>query len=255
VRADVVTSIVQPGRFIEIEDGLTVHMRDRLADGTLEGLFLDDAREPNVSVTYLADSGRVVEAQDNTLLVMTNGTIQRMERPQDELTIVAFDAYAFDLTALTGERATTDFRPSERTLIELLSPSPDDAYRAEREARFFIELHDRLSQPLSPLVYALVVFLFVGDPRMHRQSRLAGIVAAAIAVAAVRGTTYGVLLAAENAPVLVYLVYAILAGVGGLSIAVIATDRSVTVHERLADGLVRGLAGLWGRPPAGMATR
>ena len=47
------------------------------------------------------------------------------------------------------------------------------------------ELFDRLAQPLAPFVYALVVFLFVGDPRMHRQGRMAGIVAAAVAVGSI----------------------------------------------------------------------
>ncbi|MBJ3776673.1 LPS export ABC transporter permease LptF [Acuticoccus mangrovi] len=248
VRADVVTSIVQPGRFIEIEDGLTVHIRDRLADGTLEGLLLDDRRREDLHMTYLAETGRVVEAEDNTLLVMTNGSVQRMERPSGELSVVAFDAYAFDLTDLTSGPTTTTFRPSERTLLELLTPDPDDTYRAEREARFEIELHDRLSQPLAPFVYALVVFLFVGDPRMHRQSRLAGIFAAGLAVAAVRGATYGTLLAAESSPGLAPLVYVFLLAVGGGALYLIVTDRTITLHERAAAHLVKLAARLVAHP-------
>ena len=247
VRADVVTSIVQPGRFIEIENGLTVHIRDRLADGTLQGLMLNDLRGTEVAVTYLAETGRVVETEGNTLLVMTNGTVQRMERPEDELTVVAFDAYAFDLTDLTSGTVTTTFRPSERTLMELLTPDPDDTYRAEREARFQIEIHDRLSQPLAPFVYALVTFLFVGDPRMHRQSRLASVAAAGIAVAAVRGATYGTLLGAESVPALAPLVYVVLLGVGGLALFLIATDRTITAHERLTHAIATRLGELFAK--------
>ena len=105
-----------------------------------------------------------------------------------------------------------------------------------------IEIHDRLSQPLAPFVYALVVFLFVGDPRMHRQSRMAGIFAAGIAVAAVRAGVYGTLLAAEQAPAMAYLSYVILFAVGAGAFFLIVTDRSITFHERLAGGLV-ALAG------------
>ncbi|MEO1103113.1 MAG: LptF/LptG family permease, partial [Pseudomonadota bacterium] len=196
----------------------------------------------------LAQTGRVVETEGNTLLVMTNGTIQRLERPENELTVVAFDAYAFDLTDLTAGPVNTVFRPSERTPFELLNPDPDDEYRAERETRFTIELHDRLSQPLAPFVYALVVFLFVGDPRMHRQSRMAGVFAAGIAVAAVRGATYGTLLAAETLPVLALLVYVVLAAVAGVCLFLILTDRKITLHERAADAVVQALASLWARP-------
>ena len=253
VRADVVTSIVQPGRFIEIEDGLTVHIRDRLADGSLEGLLLSDRRGVDIAMTYLAQTGRVVEADGNTLLVMTNGTVQRLEREDNELSVVAFDAYAFDLTDLTSGPVTTTFRPSERTLWELLTPDPNDTYRAEREARFQIELHDRLSQPLAPFVYALVVFLFVGDPRMHRQGRLAGVIAAGLSVAAVRGATYGTLLASEGAPILAPLVYVLLLAVAGGALFLILTDRSITIHEQISGSLTAAAARFF-ETPAG-ATR
>ena len=245
VRADVVTSIVQPGRFIEIEDGLTVHIRDRLADGTLQGLVLNDSRSPDVTTTYLAETGRVVETEGNTLLVMTNGSVQRLERPDNELTIVAFDAYGFDLTDLTSGPVSTTFRPSERTLMELITPDPDDEYRAEREGRFQIELHDRLSQPLAPFVYALMAFLFVGDPRMHRQSRMAGVVAAALAVGAVRAATYGTLLASEGAPALAPLVYVILLAFGGGAFYMIVTDRSITWHDQAASWLTQKIGDLF----------
>ncbi|XWN33794.1 MAG: LPS export ABC transporter permease LptF [Devosia sp.] len=254
VRADVVTSIVQPGRFIEIDDGLTVHIRDRLADGSLEGLLLDDDREARRSTTYLAQTGRVVEANGNTLLVMTNGSVQRLDRDSGELSVVAFDAYAFDLTVLDQGPATTTFRPSERTLWSLLNPDPDDTYRAAREAQFQIELHDRLSQPFAPFVYALVVFLFVGDPRMHRQSRFAGIAAAGLAVAAVRALTYGTLLASEEVPALAPAIYLVLAGTGGLALWVIVSDRTVTIHERAAGWLVRAVSRLVAQRTARGAT-
>ncbi|MEM6761731.1 MAG: LptF/LptG family permease, partial [Pseudomonadota bacterium] len=197
--------------------------------------------------------GRVVEADGNTLLVMTNGSVQRLERADNELSVVAFDAYAFDLTDLTSGDVTTVFRPSERTLWELLTPDPDDTYRAEREARFQIELHDRLSQPLAPFVYALVVFLFVGDPRMHRQGRLAGVIAAGLSVAAVRGATYGTLLASEGAPILAPLVYVLLLAVAGGALFLILTDRSITIHEQISESL-KAAAARFFETPAG-ATR
>ena len=241
VRADVISSIVQPGRFIEIERDLTVHIRDRRADGTLAGLLLDDARQDDVAMTYLAETGRVVETDGNTLLVMTDGSIQRMARPQDELTVVAFDAYGFDLTDLAAGPTTTRFRPSERTVPELLANASDETRAAQNAARERIEIHDRLSQPIAPIVYAIVVFLFVGDPRMHRQSRFAGIVMAGVCVAAIRSGTYAILLASESAPNLVFLVYPVLIGTGGLALLAIGTDRTVTVHERVVEGLMNAL--------------
>ena len=45
VKADFVINIVQPGRFITIERGLTFHIRERRNDGQLIGIFIDDRRD------------------------------------------------------------------------------------------------------------------------------------------------------------------------------------------------------------------
>lgn len=237
VRADVITSIVRPGRFIEVDDGLTVHIGDRQANGTLTDLLLDDKRASDRSMTYLAQTGRVTETGGNTLLLMTNGSVQRMERPSGELSVVAFDAYAFDLTALTAGPATADLRASERTLAELVSLTADPATDAESRAQFRVEIHDRLSQPLAVFVYALIVFVFVGDPRTHRQNRLVDVVAAAVSVAALKGSTFAVLLAAGTVPQVAYGTYVLLAAAAGLSLTIIASGRSVTAHEAAARSL------------------
>ncbi len=47
VRADLVTNIVQPGRFNGFERGLTFHVRERLPNGQLLGVFVDDRRSPD----------------------------------------------------------------------------------------------------------------------------------------------------------------------------------------------------------------
>ena len=45
MKADFVINIVQPGRFITIERGLTFHIRERRTDGQLLGIFIDDRRD------------------------------------------------------------------------------------------------------------------------------------------------------------------------------------------------------------------
>jgi lipopolysaccharide export system permease protein len=44
VKADLLTTIVQPGRFTTVESGLTFHIRERRANGQLLGIFIDDQR-------------------------------------------------------------------------------------------------------------------------------------------------------------------------------------------------------------------
>jgi lipopolysaccharide export system permease protein len=234
VRIDLVASIIRPGRFIEIDDGLTFHIRERTADGGIVGIVLDDERDAERSMTYLANGGQIVEALDRTLLVMTNGTIQRRIRKDGSLSIVRFDAYAFDLSNLMPDESEPVYRPSERTIFELASLDPTDAYVVQNRGRFRAELHDRLSQPLYPVAFALIVFLFLGEPRTSRQGRSMAILGAIVAVTAVRLTGFGAGTLAVRFPAAVAAVYAVPLIVIAGSLAMILSDRRMSLPAPLA---------------------
>ena len=61
VRADLVSNIVQPGRFTAIEQGLAFYIRERRPNGLLVGLMIDDRRDPAQRVTILAEHGEMVK--------------------------------------------------------------------------------------------------------------------------------------------------------------------------------------------------
>jgi lipopolysaccharide export system permease protein len=234
VRIDLVASIIRPGRFIEIDDGLTFHIRDRAADGGISGIVLDDERDPDRSMTYLANGGHIVEALDRTLLVMSNGTIQRRIRKDGSLSIVRFDAYAFDLSNLMPEESAPVYRPSERTIFELLSLDAADAYVQQNRGRFRAELHDRLSQPLYPVAFALLVFLFLGEPRTSRQGRSMAILGAIVAVVAVRLLGFGAGTLAVRYPIAAIGVYGVpLVAIAGC-LSILLSDRRVALPGPLA---------------------
>ncbi|WP_162901488.1 LptF/LptG family permease [Breoghania sp. L-A4] len=191
VRVDLLANIIRPGRFIEIDEGLTFHIRNRDGDGTLESLMLDDVRDPETSFTYLAESGQVAELADRMLLVMSNGTIQRRTGASGSISIVRFQSYAFDLTSLMPQTSAPVFKPSERTIAQLLWPDAGDDYYAANTERFAIELHDRIAQPLYPIAFGLIVFAFIGGARSTRQGRSAGVLAALLACVGMRVAGFG----------------------------------------------------------------
>ena len=79
VRANVVSNIVQPGRFTTIESGVTIHIRERRPNGQLAGIFLDDRRNPNERITVLAENGELLDNDSGTFLVLQKGIVQRHE--------------------------------------------------------------------------------------------------------------------------------------------------------------------------------
>lgn len=233
VRADVIATVLQPGRFMAIEPGLTVHIRDRLRDGSLQGLVLSDERDPKESQTYLAATGRIVETADTTLLVMRDGSMQRFNRSDSDMSIVQFDAYAFDLTSMLPNNVTATFRPSERTVLELMNPDPEDSYAAHYADRFRVELHDRFAQPLYPITLVLLGFLFVGDPQTLRQGRTASILGAIVVIGAVRFLGFVATTLSVRFPIFTLAMYGIPVGAAAAALWMILTNRTIHAHERI----------------------
>jgi lipopolysaccharide export system permease protein len=188
VRADFVANIVQPGRFIPLEHGLTFHIRDRQPDGLLLGVILDDRRDPKEQSTILAEQGKIVQGAQGTYLFLQNGNIQRHPLDQRDPTIVLFDRYAFDLSRLAGanQSAAIVYSVRERYTWDLIHPDPHDSEVMREPGQFRAELHDRMIAPFYPIAFVIIAFAYLGAPRTTRQSRTWSLVSAVGAVATLR---------------------------------------------------------------------
>src|SRR5262245_24229458 len=208
VRADLVTNIVQPGRFTTIERGLTFHIRERRTDGLLLGIFLDDRRDPKERATFLAEQGKILENQRGTFLVLANGSLQRQDAGDKDPSIVIYDQYAFDLSRFAGGNQTIKYSVRERYLWELARPDPRDALFQEQPGQFHAEFHDRLMAPLYPLAMVMIVYAYLGAPRTTRQSRAMSMMAAISAVAGLRVVGFASTIFAVHMPLAVLFQYA-----------------------------------------------
>lgn len=210
VRTDLLTQVIQPGRFSSPEKGLTFHIRERSLDGTLYGLVMHDTRKDEEVQSYLAEKGIMVEDKGGTYLFMMDGHILRRNGGMTEPTqIIAFDKYAVDLDSF--EQRASDgapvLRARERYFSELVDPDPvppapepakgkladskpnadakappDDAAGAKKkkgksssreddEGKLRSELHERFSSALYPIAFVLMAVAMVGQAQSTRQNR------------------------------------------------------------------------------------
>lgn len=243
VRADLVANIVKPGKFINVDSGLTFHIRNRSGNGTLDGLLLHDTRDGETAFTYQADTGNIVEAADRTLLVMQNGTIQRRPKQQGDISIVRFQSYAFDLSNLIPEAGEPVFKASERTTANLLAPGRNDAYALNNADKLAKELHERFSQPLYAIAFGLIVFAFLGKARTTRQGRGSAIVGAIACCVILRTSGFGVTAIAGVSNALLSLLYVVPIVGSALALVSIFNERRAqprwlsALHHALQDRL------------------
>jgi len=185
VRTDILTNIVQPGRFTSVSGNLTFHIADRRPDGVLVGIFLDDRRDPNEESTYLAERGEIIKNDKGSFLVLERGSIQRLQTGHLDPRILTFDRYPFDLSKFTNGPLNVNYTVREKYIWELMWPQPKDALYISQPDQYRSELYDRLASPLYPLTFAILTYMFLGPPQTTRQSRslaLLGLIGAATAL-------------------------------------------------------------------------
>jgi lipopolysaccharide export system permease protein len=237
VRANVVSSIVQPGRFTTIENGVTIHIRERRPNGQLAGIFLDDRRNPNERITVLSEIGELLDNEIGTYLVLQKGIVQRLETGQRDPAMVIFDRYAFDLSQFAGGPQSAKYSIRERYLWQLLFPDPKDQFYVEQPGQFRAELHDRLMAPLYPLAFVVIAYAYLGAPRTTRQSRTLSMLGAIGGVALLRLIGFASTVFGAALPWMLALQYLTLAAAIGAGLYVIRRGLIIEPPVFIADWL------------------
>ncbi len=222
VRTDLITQVIQPGRFSSPEANLTFHIRERTLNGELQGLVMHDARDAKQVSTYLAERGWIVKQDNDAYLLMETGHILRRSTTVGEpIRIIEFSKYAIDLARFEAKEQGPELKPRERYYQELVNPPPDDGLAKLQPGLLRAELHERLSSPLYPFAFVMLAVAFVGQAQTTRQNRVQSIVAAFLISAGSRlGGLAGTNLVALR-PSATWIVYAIptVAIVAGLLMA------------------------------------
>lgn len=209
VRTDLISQVIQPGRFSAPENNLTFHIRDRDNKGDLLGLVMHDGRDEKIVATYLAERGQILKQDGGGYLLMRTGHILRRPRNGEPVQTIAFDSYIVDLARFEAKEQGTDYKPRERYTSELLWPAADDAGYKRQIGMMRAELHERFSSPLYPFAFVLLAVAFIGHAQTTRQNRMQAILGAFLwATGARLGGLAGTNLVALN-PLAALLVYAI----------------------------------------------
>lgn len=238
VRADLISSIMIPGAFTDVDSGLMVHIKERSVDGFLGGILISDTRNPEISFQYLADRGALVETGPSTYLVMQNGNIVRREKAENSSSIIEFESYAFDLSQFRERTTKAGYRTKERSTMELLGDLLNpDAEENSKRSELGAELHSRFVAPLYAFCFAMVAMLFMASPQTTRSGQGIAILSATAVAVAIRGVGFAAESLAENSAVGVVPLYAIPIGATIICLFLLWQNVRLDFAQRVADRL------------------
>jgi lipopolysaccharide export system permease protein len=253
ITADVLANILQPGRFAQLDQNLTVRIRERRPGGLLVGIFIDDRRDPNERVSIVADHGTVLKNEGGSFLILEDGNLERFELGKRDPALVAFGRYAFDMSKFSKQGHDVALGIRERYLWELLWPAPDDPVYLQLAGQFRAELHDRFMSPIYPFAFAALTFAFLGTPRTTRQSRNFSIGCSILAVFGLRMAGFACSVITVKSPPAVIVQYAMLVFAIGISLWIIIGGVVIEPPAALLEAIRKSnarLAQLFGRRAA-----
>jgi lipopolysaccharide export system permease protein len=207
IRADIGAALLNEGAFNTPAKGLTVFIREIDSNGGIYGALVHDNRNPKSPITYLAESGRIVQTPVGARLIMIDGTIEQSSKGGARLTVLKFSRYVFDLDQFSSPTPVSERATNERYLGELLSPDPGLKPRVRNA--YFAEANNRISQPLFCIAFALIALAAVVRGRRGRGAHMLRMVVAIAAATGLSIAGYGVQGAAVNDPALCVLFYLI----------------------------------------------
>ncbi len=186
IKAQYSTLFFREGVFNTIGEDLTVYVRERTGEGELQGLMIHDSRaQGRYPVTIIAKRGRMFRTENGgQQVVVYDGSRQEFELHKQAINRLDFDRYAIDLPESAPVRQRWK-EPDERTLIELLTPDPDNQRDQDNLREFFVEANKRIVSPLLAPAYVLMALasLLIGPVERRGQSlRIFGATFAAVVV-------------------------------------------------------------------------
>lgn len=151
--------LLNEGRFMHPAAGITLYISEITPLGELKKIFLSDERGKADRVVYTADTALLVRGAAGPMLVMIDGSAQRLTREGQRLAVTRFENFAMDLAGLGAGGSLRRQSLRELSTADLLA-APDALLEATGATRaaFREEAHSRISSPLLALAAPLVGF-------------------------------------------------------------------------------------------------
>ena len=141
--------LLVPGTFQHPTPGVTVYVRDVDDRGVIQNLLMSDRRDPERSLTYIADQALFTRDEAGPKLVMIDGMAQALETGSQRLSVTRFADFTYDLSGFMQPPAQRRIDPREVSTPALLAASQELQDSTRRPAAWLVrEAHLRLAESL-----------------------------------------------------------------------------------------------------------
>ena len=207
-------------------------LRQLGSNGEIKGILVHNNQDRKRPITYIAEKGILAQTPAGTRLIMLDGTIETSAQGGKQLQVLHFERDTVNLDQFAAPTRNTLRKLNERYLNELLWPPETQGVTQRIRDQFFAEAHNRLSQPLYCISFALIALAAVMRGRRQRGSIALRLTVASLAAAGLRIAGYGVMGVAQHNPPLIVGFYLLPLLGAAAAVAVLAGYSPSSLRER-----------------------
>ena len=198
--------LLREGAFNDITKGITVYVRNRTSDGQLLGILAHDSRIKGGEYTLMAESGAMVKTKEGARVVLFKGNRQSFDKKTNQLSLLYFDRYLFDMGRGNKSGGMRFHEPRELTLGELANM---DLTNVRGAGKFSVEMHRRLALPWSAMGFVFIALASLMSGSFSRRGESGRIIMAIILAGAYQAGILSVISAAAKQAALTPLIYVV----------------------------------------------
>ncbi|WP_416900083.1 MAG: LPS export ABC transporter permease LptF [Minwuia sp.] len=213
------TIVLREGAFTALKDRLTIYVRERRPGGELYGLLIHDDRNPGRAVTMMAEKGTLLRAETGPEIILLNGNRQERNLSTGEVSLLYFDRYNVEIDSFAAGVPVRRQKIEERDIAELFSVGADDV--GDELDKYRAEGHRRIALPLLTVAFALIAIATVLSGEFDRRGSWRRLTLGCICAGMLQGAVLGLLQAANTEPLMIGLLYLLLAGSIGFALFLI----------------------------------
>jgi lipopolysaccharide export system permease protein len=207
IRSRFVSSLLQEGAFTNITEKLTIYIGARNNRGEVNGLLIDDERDPRHPVTLVAERGAFAEAGGSSRIIMVNGNRQQYDRDTGKLNVLTFSRYVLDLDTVRDLNEGHFREPQEQFFGDLLFPPPD--LDPATRYSYLIEFNQRITVPLTVFSFAIIPLACLLPGEFNRRGQLKRVLTAIGSALAFQTTDLAIKNLAGRYPIAIVLTYVV----------------------------------------------
>ena len=172
IRNDLSHLLLQEGQFNNLGNGLTIYVKERSQDGSVNGVMAYDSKNPkNISI-LIAEKGYIFQEEEGFQLIFQKGTRQEYDPKSKKFSILKFNKYNMFFSDKKQADTNRSLDESEHSLKYLLTVTKDEASSPIMYRKYKTEALKRLTKPLYNLTFMFLAMFAILSPFYNRRGQV-----------------------------------------------------------------------------------